>query len=39
MSRKKKSGDNGETVARLAAITAILSLVHAILQILHDLLT
>lgn len=40
MSRKKKKrGDNSETVARLAAITAVLSLVHAILQILHDLLT
>lgn len=37
MSRnKKKRGDNGETVARLAAITAILSLVNTVLQILHD---
>lgn len=37
--KKKKSGDNSETVARLAVVTAVLSLVNVILQILHDWLT
>ena len=40
MSRNKtKNGDNSETVARLAVVTAILSLVNTVLQILHDWLT